>query len=603
MTEELRNLNLSSGKASSWTVRVMHPRKSHFMYGAGLGLKMHTLDCFLVGEDPALYCGGVLKSKNEADVKAAVDKFKEKTVWTMTKVGFDTRTKPVYMSFPHKFLVDMKMTTWKPLLEGIANMPAALVPATSIKQILSLREQQAYFDIIGVIVAGPTQERNPTTKRGVKRIADFTVRQECKDGTFAELEISAWEPLCDTMAGHVGHWVCLHKVEARVFGDTSTHRKISCETAQDALVLRLPHDEKRESMTARLLQCAPGEATRVTSQWEASESAIKVVGPQPLVCAGFLSAIAGSTGGTDAGPATWQMCGGYVDVPTGTITTQDGARVWFSSSFRDGTGDVEVFVSEAPALALANVKSRVELMRRFEEGSLIFPRCSVRGGKVQRNGKIEYRIVEAWSEPEVRPLTNEAIGLMNAMKVCGGTAGGIVPTAVCRLAHDPFAGLQVNNHPVRKGLIFVKGVERTTMSKLGEQRKMSSKVQCVFHDEPKDATEKVFTLLAYCHEQAVADFKFDKGYALALATATTMSGDDDVSEASKEHEVVVDNISIVMKDDVPTTRQALQTMLAAASGFPIMLPVVLPEDVASIHNARKRCKTITTYPSDPGDSK
>ena len=119
-----------------------------------------------------------------------------------------------------------------------------------------------------------------------------------------------------------------------------------------------------------------------------------------------------------------------------------------------------------------------------------------------RNGKVEYRIVEAWSEQEMQPLTREATGLMNAMKVCGGTAGGIVPAPFVRLESDPFAGLRANDLPVRKALIFVKGVERSTMDILGAQRKMSTKVQCVYHEEAKDACGQVFRLIAFCHEQA-----------------------------------------------------------------------------------------------------
>jgi hypothetical protein len=105
-TEPLRNLNTGSDWAgfatqfiATWAVRILHPKQDSFTYGREKQSTMHTFDCLLVSDDPAVYCGGAWKSPKEQDIKAAMEKF---------KVVFDTRAKPAFMSHPHKFAVDMK---------------------------------------------------------------------------------------------------------------------------------------------------------------------------------------------------------------------------------------------------------------------------------------------------------------------------------------------------------------------------------------------------------------------------------------------------------------------------------------------------------------
>ena len=132
------------------------------------------------------------------------------------------------------------------------------------------------------------------------------------------------------------------------------------------------------------MECSESNTTTITAVWEPTEAALTANGPQPLVCASFLHAIAGSPNIAAAGPSTWQLVGAYVDVPTGTIFAQGTTRIWFATALRDQSSDVEVWADEKAALGLANVKTSAEFEKCFEEGSLLFPRCNVRGAKIVR---------------------------------------------------------------------------------------------------------------------------------------------------------------------------------------------------------------------------
>ena len=258
-TEPLRNLNTGSAKATTWAVRILHPKQDSFTYGREKQSKMHTFDCLLVSDDPAVYCGGALKSPKEQDIKDAMEKLKAKTSWKMSKVVFDMRAKPAFMSHPHKFVVDLKGTTWVAVLT--TNLPTTVIPKTSITKILNLRDQSSLFDMVGLLVSGPVNERTPTTKNGLKRIADFKLRQEGKDGAVLQLEVSAWEPLRDELEKLVGQWVCLFRVEAKLTKD----RKVTCETSTGGIVLKLPPDASRDKARTKLMECSESNTTTITA--------------------------------------------------------------------------------------------------------------------------------------------------------------------------------------------------------------------------------------------------------------------------------------------------------------------------------------------------
>ena len=287
------------------------------------------------------------------------------------------------------------------------------------------------------------------------------------------LEFSAFQPLCDALASMVGSWVFIFWLEAHLQG----RQKVTCQMDYEAFVVKLPPNGTRDALTSELSQSNAANSVLLTSKWTAQEATFKVDGEQPLVCASLLRVVGLSETLASVHPRTWQMCFCFVDVPTASIMTQDGARIWFGSVLRDFSGDVDVFVTEKAALGLAGVHSRQELEESFNAGSLqLFP-SNVRGGIQVRDAKVECLIIEAQRFQIQKPLTQKASSILSPMKVVGRTSGAVLPSALAELLPDAFAGLMVKDVPVRKALVFVKGLERTTMMKLGEQRKMTTAVK------------------------------------------------------------------------------------------------------------------------------
>ena len=236
-TESLRNLKTASAKATSWTVRCLHPKKGSFKFGPNKSQTMHTHDILLVGEDPTVYCGGTAKDQKEAEIKELESKFKEFTLWKMHKVAFDTRAKTTFMSFPHKLMVELKSTTFDPLQAESVKLPKHLESNTAIKQILNLRDQRMLFDICGFLSEGPLNDRTPMTKSGPKKCADFRLVQKLNgEEIMLALEFSAFEPLCDTLASMVGNWVFVFRLEAYLHG----RQKVTCQMDYEAFVVKLP---------------------------------------------------------------------------------------------------------------------------------------------------------------------------------------------------------------------------------------------------------------------------------------------------------------------------------------------------------------------------
>ena len=251
----LCELNTASAKASTWIVRILHPRRgaqlgARITYGACSKQTVHTFDCFFVGEDPSLYCGGSAKDLNECEIIRLENKFKTETVWVMSSVVFDIRARPQFMSFPHKVVVNVKRTKFAAVQIQSLTLPRTLLPSTRIKQLtqlqetrMQLHETRYLFDIVGFLVAGPINERIFSTKSGAMKCADFRLAQSDENGGEATaIDVFALEPVCDHLAVEVGHCVGVFKVQAKRQGTQS----LTCMTTRESFVVRIPSDVGRD---------------------------------------------------------------------------------------------------------------------------------------------------------------------------------------------------------------------------------------------------------------------------------------------------------------------------------------------------------------------
>ncbi len=95
------------------------------------------------------------------------------------------------------------------------------------------------------------------------------------------------------------------------------------------------------------------------------------------------------------------------------------------------------------------------------------------------------------------------------------------------------------------------------MTNLGDQRKMTTPVRCIFDANVADVSDTKYILVGFCHENLVADFKIDTGRAVALITNVELI-------ESGESELAAEFVMTVIADDAVSTRTALELQGHAA---------------------------------------
>ena len=102
------------------------------------------------------------------------------------------------------------------------------------------------------------------------------------------------------------------------------------------------------------------------------------------------------------------------------------------------------------------------------------------------------------------------------------------------------------------------------MQNLGALRKMSTLARCIFR-EGEDAPESPrYRVVAFCHENYVADYKFDKGRALVLVTGIELT-----IEEPPEFEILAESITMVIADDAARVRTAMSMQMDASASLPM----------------------------------
>jgi hypothetical protein len=102
-------------------------------------------------------------------------------------------------------------------------------------------------------------------------------------------------------------------------------------------------------------------------------------------------------------------------------------------------------------------------------------------------------------------------------------------------------------------------------------------------------------VVAFCHEEYVSDYKFDKGQAMVVVTGLEL-----VNPETGAYEILAEHITTIIGDDMPRVRNALTMQLGVAENS-----LYAVSDAAGAAwtetppHKNKRCRTIDAYPSDP----
>ena len=295
----LKALTKSSAKVATFVVRLSGGEIEKYSYTNKKGAEVtaHKFEVFIVGNKPEEYCKGYVKSSS-SECNQAADKFKDDTVWALSKVAFDTYTQNQYISTPVPFRVDLSKSMMKIQDERTehqetlrASMPAAptpLIPVADVKRITTNRS----IDLIAVI----------------KEI-DSKTRQSRSQETIADIV------LVDNSVGSSGKLVL---IDVSVFGDTKIEQlkaavgkpmaffnlSIACDKhsgkpkithySKDKVV-PAPECAKTTELRQKAVELQKASETeKLTQEWEPTQ-ARDVSGLQSMSCAAFLDYTAESS--------------------------------------------------------------------------------------------------------------------------------------------------------------------------------------------------------------------------------------------------------------------------------------------------------------------
>ena len=136
-------------------------------------------------------------------------------------------------------------------------------------------------------------------------------------------------------------------------------------------------------------------------------------------------------------------------------------------------------------------------------------------------------------------------------------------------------------------------------------------VRCLYDEappqdaSPSSASTRIYKVVGYCHEQQVADYKFDRSCAVVQATNITL-----VTEGSENwYEIIAEAVTVIQRDDVQQVRSTLKDMTSMARKMlsaPDVVEGTSTPWLESPQCAMKKCTSLTRYPSDesspPGKS-
>ena len=463
--QNLKALSKSSARLATFAVRLCDGESETYTFTSKKSGQLTTANKFevtLVGKNPEEYCKGYVKASKEECNKAS-EKFKDGTVWALSKVVFDAFTQAQYISTPVQFRVDLNMSTMKiqddeedEAQKNLrASMPYSPVPPISVAQ-LTLITTNMKTDLIAVI-----KEVSNTTRKSKEKneqIADIVLvdNTTAKSGKLAAIDVSIFgESKIQQLKSAIGTPMAFFNLSIACDKQDNKPKITHYSTEKIGPAPECPKTAELHQKAAALKAATDTET--LTQAWEPNQSR-DVTGPQTLSCAAFLDY---STKTPEAAvPAVSQLMWVHIEEPAPGQTILIGDRIWFRTSVRDNGGHVSMGIPQRVALELAKVTDKDMFIEKHTAGELNLPLlCHARVSRTVR----EEEPKEGASQPvhkkmyvnhtleQVEPVSWDPQSAPNAsytdvlaiMNNCPPSNEGIVFACLQDLQPDPFYGMHV----------------------------------------------------------------------------------------------------------------------------------------------------------------
>ena len=538
--QNLKALNKSSGRIATFAVRVSGGACEKYTYQekkTGVDKTAHKFEAYLVGNNPQDYCRAYVKG-SEQECKKAAEKFKDGTVWALSKVVWDSWTKTQYISTPVQFRIDLSksvMTAQDGSCEAQQNlrksMPSSPEPPISVADV-ALITNTGSTDLIAVIKDVNDKTR---TSKANELIADITLVDTTVgiSGKVAVIDVSVFgKSKIEQLKAAIGTPMAFFNLS--IACDKKGDKPKITHYAQEKIA---PAPESRKTAELRQkgaeLQAA-NDTEKLTQAWEPNDKARDVSGPQTLSCAAFLDYTT-QTPEADV-PEVSQLMWIHPEepAPSQDILFQD--RVWFLVQVRDSSGNVTMSCPQRCALELANAPDQQAFIEKHAAGELNFPLlCHARVCRFIR--KEEQKTYVNHQLERLEPVSWDPLSAPNAtytdvltiLNNCPPNEDGIVFACLEDLHTDPFSGWRTSfdGSPGPKGVlaaVLVASNRRSERNAIGENGYKVVTVGVKDMANPTgNATAPVgdHTLVGYCTLGDLPSFTLDpprgKEFRVALA--------------------------------------------------------------------------------------
>ena len=456
-------MNKSSVKFASWVVRATEGQAYEYTFTSkktNKEVRSYKFETRLTGKSEKAYVLAVLKG-TEAEVKAAEAKYKNGSIWEVSKVNFEENMTHAFISSAHKVSVDLKKSTLLQTTDAALDneLAKAAVPPRTVAEtskITSNRNQ----DLLAIVTA---MEPIRTTKRG--NALDITVMDASEDsaGNYAKVVVTVWGDTKQQMVV-IGKPLVFFNLACKVDKDSKQFNHW-----ENSLLCEAPECDKRTQLTKDFDKIKDATNSVMLTHFTPKTS-VDVSGPQTMAASAFLDYT--SQNPCANLPNVMQIMTATIEEPIGSVTPEGQDRIWFITKFRDFGGVAEASVTEKVALQLTGL-DRTGFMEAHASGTLQFPLlCNLRVSRATATPAAVSGASQPGAAADTRTFVNHVIqeampidwnskmapnaayeNLLAVLNTLPGNEEGLLFAFLADIEPDPHTGFRVTseNGTISKG--------------------------------------------------------------------------------------------------------------------------------------------------------
>lgn len=505
-TQALQELTPATASIGEWFVKVYRDAQVIPYSYTYRGETKHAkkTEVLLLGQESEEYCIGRARkgntAKDESALAALAARFKDGTLWKMSKVSLISENK-AHLGSSVKVVVDLAKTTFTPVLQSSVPMPVAPAPVELLSGILAVKATQR-CDVTCLLKNVGDDPKTVTTTQGERKLVDVSICDDSEDnGIAAKLSFGLWFSTGDEGKRQIDLLkdAFQRQVPISMFGlyvqpePQQDESKVSCKASKEFWWIECPQTQTTEKVQ-KLRSDAGSILARETKELAASDGWTPPEAVNYAACDAtrlnvqLLQAIVqrekdALPTADEGGHVIFQLnCVRLVEpAPGDDLTTKDNSRLFVPVRVMDDWGQMTLRMRESTALQASNMETKEAFVEAVQKGGLQFPllssiRVRVKRGSASANASsqddplIDAIIVEVEQqsiEEACRP-NSALMAVAQASKPLGGSTACMVVGRLSQVKRAPHAGLTVDGTCCEFALVLCLVKAKSEMQKIGQ---------------------------------------------------------------------------------------------------------------------------------------